>query len=150
MGALLITDNTGLRTVPLSSSTLVGRHFHCGCQIYDPAIHLYWLEIRWVGAMWMWRVLSGANRTRGAGAMVHDDWRELKWANGRGGRIVWDELCVVELIDPSPPQLIGRDLRSRRWLDDEELQKWIETVPCLLYTSPSPRDQRGSRMPSSA
>ena len=27
----------------------------------------------------------------------------------------------------------------------------IKTVnPCLLYTSPSPRDQRGSRMPSSA
>ena len=23
-------------------------------------------------------------------------------------------------------------------------------APCLLYTSPSPRDQRGSRMPSSA
>ena len=27
------------------------------------------------------------------------------------------------------------------------LEKWIN---CLLYTSPSPRDQRGSRMPSSA
>ena len=26
----------------------------------------------------------------------------------------------------------------------------IELRPCLLYTSPSPRDQRGSRMPSSA
>ena len=27
----------------------------------------------------------------------------------------------------------------------------IHTAPaCLLYTSPSPRDQRGSRMPSSA
>ena len=26
----------------------------------------------------------------------------------------------------------------------------IGTIPCLLYTSPSPRDQRGSRMPSSA
>ena len=25
-----------------------------------------------------------------------------------------------------------------------------EALPCLLYTSPSPRDQRGSRMPSSA
>ena len=25
-----------------------------------------------------------------------------------------------------------------------------EAIPCLLYTSPSPRDQRGSRMPSSA
>ena len=27
---------------------------------------------------------------------------------------------------------------------------FIEMRPCLLYTSPSPRDQRGSRMPSSA
>ena len=26
----------------------------------------------------------------------------------------------------------------------------VEAIPCLLYTSPSPRDQRGSRMPSSA
>ena len=26
----------------------------------------------------------------------------------------------------------------------------VETKDCLLYTSPSPRDQRGSRMPSSA
>ena len=25
-----------------------------------------------------------------------------------------------------------------------------DVIPCLLYTSPSPRDQRGSRMPSSA
>ena len=28
--------------------------------------------------------------------------------------------------------------------------KRIQFTPCLLYTSPSPRDQRGSRMPSSA
>ena len=26
----------------------------------------------------------------------------------------------------------------------------VRELPCLLYTSPSPRDQRGSRMPSSA
>ena len=31
-------------------------------------------------------------------------------------------------------------------LDDDE--EWDDD--CLLYTSPSPRDQRGSRMPSSA
>ena len=33
------------------------------------------------------------------------------------------------------------------------LYQWAEVSPnrtCLLYTSPSPRDQRGSRMPSSA
>ena len=27
---------------------------------------------------------------------------------------------------------------------------WVNDKYCLLYTSPSPRDQRGSRMPSSA
>ena len=27
---------------------------------------------------------------------------------------------------------------------------WVQLMLCLLYTSPSPRDQRGSRMPSSA
>ena len=30
------------------------------------------------------------------------------------------------------------------------LSKGAEAFGCLLYTSPSPRDQRGSRMPSSA
>ena len=30
------------------------------------------------------------------------------------------------------------------------LYLWIEAVICLLYTSPSPRDKRQSRMPSSA
>ena len=40
--------------------------------------------------------------------------------------------------------------------DDEEMVKaseiFMQTLRgnCLLYTSPSPRDQRGSRMPSSA
>ena len=27
---------------------------------------------------------------------------------------------------------------------------WVAAFACLLYTSPSPRDQRGARMPSSA
>ena len=33
---------------------------------------------------------------------------------------------------------------------DELLDLAAQVNPCLLYTSPSPRDQRGSRMPSSA
>ena len=33
-------------------------------------------------------------------------------------------------------------------LSDEQF--YNDVLPCLLYTSPSPRDQRGSRMPSSA
>ena len=30
------------------------------------------------------------------------------------------------------------------------MELWDEQGSCLLYTSPSPRDQRGSRMPASA
>ena len=39
-----------------------------------------------------------------------------------------------------------------RLLDEEDAtaQQLRKDVTCLLYTSPSPRDQRGSRMPSSA
>ena len=37
----------------------------------------------------------------------------------------------------------ARDRRSRRRIG-------MTVCACLLYTSPSPRDQRGSRMPSSA
>ena len=40
-----------------------------------------------------------------------------------------------------------------RWLDDERsnLNKEVDgIIVCLLYTSPSPRDKRQSRMPSSA
>ena len=40
-----------------------------------------------------------------------------------------------------------RNSRNDREPVDESLEQLIN---CLLYTSPSPRDQRGSRMPSSA
>ena len=38
---------------------------------------------------------------------------------------------------------------AQKHLDGRELF-WPRGKTCLLYTSPSPRDQRGSRMPSSA
>ena len=51
--------------------------------------------------------------------------------------------CVISIIDPDP---------RVHWRGAALLQEaGIDTViGCLLYTSPSPRDQRGSRMPSSA
>ena len=44
---------------------------------------------------------------------------------------------------------------SEHGLERVALETWgpfifVSTAACLLYTSPSPRDQRGSRMPSSA
>ena len=48
-------------------------------------------------------------------------------------------------------------LTAAKVLDDVESEvtldlefKWVAVKPCLLYTSPSPRDRQKSRMPSSA
>ena len=41
---------------------------------------------------------------------------------------------------------IGEEIHAH----DEYLRAFARIARCLLYTSPSPRDQRGSRMPSSA
>ena len=45
-----------------------------------------------------------------------------------------------------PVLLSNADVMKERFLSDALMPSYI----CLLYTSPSPRDQRGSRMPSSA
>jgi len=52
-----------------------------------------------------------------------------------------DRLEHIEIIPPKGP--IYGELKK-------ELPHSIKNYLCLLYTSPSPRDQRGSRMPSSA
>ena len=47
----------------------------------------------------------------------------------------------------------GADVTKKRWNGETPLHAAIfhgNLKVCLLYTSPSPRDQRGSRMPSSA
>ena len=57
---------------------------------------------------------------------------EMEWGN-KAYELMWE---LKELFDPeyvlNPGVILSRD------------------KDCLLYTSPSPRDQRGSRMPSSA
>ena len=42
------------------------------------------------------------------------------------------------------------EMKKARAIHREGGVKSAEYKDCLLYTSPSPRDQRGSRMPSSA
>ena len=43
-----------------------------------------------------------------------------------------------------------RERVMRRFKSPNQAQRFLDSYSCLLYTSPSPRDQRGSRMPSSA
>ena len=46
-------------------------------------------------------------------------------------------------------EMVLRNLEAKRF-DSDDQQGLVTVSGCLLYTSPSPRDQRGSRMPSSA
>ena len=46
--------------------------------------------------------------------------------------------------------IIGQKVLKRRLLTALLTSGHVLLEGCLLYTSPSPRDQRGSRMPSSA
>ena len=53
---------------------------------------------------------------------------------------------MVIIIDP----MMNPDGRDRFAKSLEQYRGTAPNYDCLLYTSPSPRDQRGSRMPSSA
>ena len=62
-----------------------------------------------------------------------------------------DEDAVKSIRDPAillslPLLLFSSDIK--KWIRNS--RHLIYGYACLLYTSPSPRDQRGSRMPSSA
>ena len=64
----------------------------------------------------------------------------------RGFRV--DVLPLLRILVLLFGQDVGRGARSA-W-KKRQLAGLEPGDPCLLYTSPSPRDQRGSRMPSSA
>ena len=47
-------------------------------------------------------------------------------------------------------QIDGREVRVAAGSSVAAALRIADTTPCLLYTSPSPRDRQKSRMPSSA
>ena len=96
--------------------------------------------------------------------------RIAKWVCS-GVAFILGFLTVWRLRRPIPPPVVLSDLQtdaqaSTELADAQEDHRETITkieaeasdvragsagdVACLLYTSPSPRDQRGSRMPSSA
>ena len=58
----------------------------------------------------------------------------------------------AERVDGNSRQVVkGQSFSLEELLDSEEVENFDEGyIYCLLYTSPSPRDKRQSRMPSSA
>ena len=61
-----------------------------------------------------------------------------------------DEVLAEVVSDPEDGGYFELALDRPAWLGVSPMPVDADGVPCLLYTSPSPRDQRGSRMPSSA
>ena len=64
----------------------------------------------------------------------------------RGGLagLVATSAALAAETGPGPPRV------GLVFVDDGRDDAVVRREACLLYTSPSPRDQRGSRMPSSA
>ena len=79
---------------------------------------------------------------------------ELQTGNSAAVNGAWGSACALTaatLHHQQPDKNLLVVLPSIRDLDEfaEQLAEFLPSH-CLLYTSPSPRDQRGSRMPSSA
>ena len=58
----------------------------------------------------------------------------------------------ITLIDVRDIRELWRDgtIENAKHIPRGMLEFWLDPNSCLLYTSPSPRDNRTSRMPSSA
>ena len=62
--------------------------------------------------------------------------------------LAWPGMDRTMMNEPVTYDSIASEIEHR--LDASFALAHLEVINCLLYTSPSPRDQRGSRMPSSA
>ena len=62
------------------------------------------------------------------------------------------QLCIAEYLQHGPKRLQIQAFRGvgKSWITAAFVLWTLFNNPCLLYTSPSPRDMRRSRMPSSA
>ena len=69
---------------------------------------------------------------------------------GLEGGEVEDVIMGSALQQGTQSSNVARMATLRAGLPDSVSAMTIDRQCCLLYTSPSPRDQRGSRMPSSA
>ena len=81
---------------------------------------------------------------RGADVYVNNKGKNRNWPDGVG--CLEKDNLKLKVIGPKW-QSCTTFGTSFGYLKDD---KYKSTKSCLLYTSPSPRDQRGSRMPSSA
>ena len=74
---------------------------------------------------------------------------ELVVVIGKGGKDIPRDSALDHVFG----YCCGNDISARDWQRGKPGGQWLlgkQPLPCLLYTSPSPRDRTRSRMPSSA
>ena len=79
---------------------------------------------------------------------AYQELRGTAWTLQRGVQLKIDQCQKDAFAPPSRCRVVFEGAAAQ--LPNEAYATQVSRVACLLYTSPSPRDQRGSRMPSSA
>ena len=87
-----------------------------------------------------YQLISGERRLRAA---IKANWKTIPARLRTADDRLVSELAIVENLQRQDLNPIEKALSFRRYLTEHN-------CTCLLYTSPSPRDKRQSRMPSSA
>ena len=118
------------RSGALGAAATASIRGHNGCHVPIVAAFQVWV---------LWAASGGTVATAAASIRCHNG-RHMLFAVkfGCGGRLRGAQLAQ--------PQRSGALEAGGGRSSEHKGPRW----PCLLYTSPSPRDQRGSRMPSSA
>lgn len=136
MGQLRVIDGERRHTVPLASSTLIGRAWACLVRLQHPAAPLYWLEVRWHAGAWAWRALSADARTRASGPFSQAGWRAFITAGARGARVTLAEDLWVELTDASPPEAFLTDVDTGEAVRSEEVEQALEVrTDAILFVA---------------
>ena len=89
----------------------------------------------------------GNRRVRSAGELIENQYRI---GLVRMERAIRERMSIQDIETLMPQDLINYKpvaAAIKEFFGSSQLSQFMD---CLLYTSPSPRDQRGSRMPSSA
>jgi hypothetical protein len=120
---LSITDAHGTRVEKIGAVVLVGRHWTCSVRVDAPGMPLHWVELRWRGDGWAWRVLAAEDDTRGTGDVLDGPWRALLPG---GGRVRLGADASIALVEGGPPVLHAVDLIDGRVHEGADLAALLD------------------------
>ena len=86
----------------------------------------------------------------GAGISAESGLKTFRDSDGLWEGHAVDEVATPEGFERNPSLVYQFYNERRQQLLSDEVKPNLAHYACLLYTSPSPRDKRQSRMPSSA